>query len=173
VPSCNNHHRKNDNDQRNNSLADDYRKRFKEKMNRPVYPGHQLHHIFPKGSLGPAFMALGIDIHAPENLAELPVIELDNGKKAYIHQEFLHGSDDTRNDTEVAFLNDFFIKKGLAKVSNGIIDFQRLKDLSETEKQRYRDEAREFAVNFIKEATAGIDIGNGFNCADCIGGAPY
>lgn len=172
MPSCNNHFRKNDNDQRKKSQAEDYRSRFKKEMGRPIFTGHALHHIYPKETLGPAFKALGIDVNAPKNLAELPV-RFKYGKKAIIHQEFLHGKDDIGRDTETAFLNDFFIKNGLADSKSGSIDFKTLEKLSDSEKQHYRELARAFAVDFVRTRTKGVDLGNGITCADCIGGAPY
>ncbi|MDY0125885.1 MAG: hypothetical protein RBS09_06785 [Anaerolineaceae bacterium] len=172
MPSCNNHFRKNDNDQRKDSQAEDYRRRFTKEMGRPVFTGHALHHIYPKETLGPAFKTLGIDVNAPKNLAELPV-RFKYGKKAIIHQERLHGKDDEGRDTETAFINDFFIKHGLANNKNGSIDFTTLENLSTSEKKHYRELARDFAVDFVKSRTKGIDLGDGITCADCIGGAPY
>lgn len=171
MPSCNNHFRKNDNDQRKKSQDEDYRKRFKKEIG-SVYAGHALHHIYPKETLGFAFKALGIDVNAPKNLAELPV-DYRYGKKPIVHQPLLHGKDDEERDTETAFLNDFFIKHGLAKSEKGGVDFSKLEKLSDDEKHKYRNMARRFAVDFLKTRTDIVDFGPGLTAADFIGGAPY
>jgi hypothetical protein len=49
----------------------DYRERWAKKMGRSARPDHELHHGFPR-ELEDEFRKLGIDIHDPENIYELP-----------------------------------------------------------------------------------------------------
>jgi hypothetical protein len=50
----------------------DYRERFTKAMGRSVRPDHNLHHGFPQ-EFEKAFRKVGIDIHDPKDMFELPI----------------------------------------------------------------------------------------------------
>jgi RHS repeat-associated protein len=53
--------------------ANDYRRRFEQSMGRRQLPDHDLHHGFPKAEeFSKFFKRLGIDVHDPKNLYEIP-----------------------------------------------------------------------------------------------------